>query len=171
MIKVRSILVTPFIVALLAGCETPHHAPPFERIAAGMTEEQVTERIGKPEKVAVHGQTKYLEYQTYFHTWKPGDIGYEYYYVRLVNGKVDSYGKKGDFDSTRDPTQRVILDQTVDVRSRPSASAESNQGMTTSKFDLRAELEKFDKLRSDGLISEKEHQELRQRAIEKAKVL
>ena len=29
------------------------------------------------------------------------------YFVRLVNGKVESYGRMGDFDSTKDPTWNI----------------------------------------------------------------
>jgi hypothetical protein len=36
-------------------------------------------------------------------------------------------------------------------------------------FDLRAELEKLEAMNKDGLISETEYKELRQRVLEKAK--
>jgi hypothetical protein len=42
-------------------------------------------------------------------------------------------------------------------------------GSPAAAFDLRTELEKLEKLKKDGLITEAEFKELRQRVLEKAK--
>lgn len=34
---------------------------------------------------------------------------YDHYFVRLLDGKVNAYGKIGDFDSTKDPAFNVNI--------------------------------------------------------------
>lgn len=40
-----------------------------------------------------------------------GPYGGAWVFVRLVNGRVDAYGEKGDFGSTRGPTLDVNIHQ------------------------------------------------------------
>ena len=146
----KALLVVPII--LMVGCGTPQ--PSFDRISVGMTKEQVKAVIGKPDAVATQGKTEYWNYRETA-VWPE-----VMWFVRFIDGKVESFGQRGDFDSTKDPTQKVIIDKTDKVTiDKPSRES----------FDLATELAKLDKLKKDGLISAEDYELLKKRAIEKAK--
>jgi hypothetical protein len=101
-----------FLVALvsLTGCPgTSFWKPRLDRIHVGMTREEVIDVLGKPGEVSASGGAEYLKYG-----WDDpvdGRVGAaRWYFVRLVNGKVDAYGRVGDFDSTK---THIEIDQTI----------------------------------------------------------
>ena len=151
----KALLVVPILMML--GCGTP--PPSFDRISVGMTKEQVKAVIGKPDAVATQGKTEYWNYKE---TWGGALIGEGqlrgWWFVRFIDGKVESFGQRGDFDSTKDPTNKVIIDKTDKITMD-----------SVTKFDLATELAKIDKLKKDGLISAEDYELLKKRAIEKAK--
>ncbi len=85
---------------ILCGCAT---VPAFDQVSLGMTKQEVINKLGSPYSVSAKDNIEYLRYQSY-----QGLVHNEYskiedYYVRLINGKVESYGKVGDFDSAKNP--------------------------------------------------------------------
>lgn len=78
------------------------------------------------------------------------------YYVRLINGKVESYGRTGDFDSTKTPTVRLESDQSIkqDVQVKGSGY-------------LYTELKKLKELKDSGVITEGEFQAQKKKLLEK----
>ena len=72
-----------------------------------MTKEEAIEVIGEPTSTAARTGIEILRYRL-----SPGRNIYEEYFVRLVGGKVESYGRVGDFDSTKDP----VLDLNIKNR-------------------------------------------------------
>ena len=102
-------LHTLTLVALIAvaGCAT---APKMNRLSVGMTKQEVISVMGSPASTAAPGNgVELLRYRlspTSDHAFYGST---EEYFVRLVNGKVDSYGKMGDFDSTKDPTLNLNI--------------------------------------------------------------
>ena len=142
----KALLVVPII--MMMGCDGP--AVNLQKISIGMSEQQVIKIMGKPRTVAQQGKVKYLSYEE---TYYKG-------YVRLIDEKVESFGRQGDFDSTKDPTSKVIVDKT-DKITMDKPSRES--------FDLATEISKLDKLKKDGLISPEDYEVLKKKAIEKAK--
>ncbi len=87
----------------LVGCAT---APNMSVLSLGMTKNEVTRALGKPFSVSAQGNMEYLTYND-----RSGIYG-DYtipYFVRLVNGKVESYGKVGDFDSAKNPANDINL--------------------------------------------------------------
>ena len=147
----KALLVVPII--LMVGCGTPQ--PSFDRISVGMTKEQVKAVIGKPDAVATQGKTEYWNYKE---TWDWRGQLRGWWFVRFIDGKVESFGQRGDFDSTKDPTNKVIIDKTDKITMD-----------SVTKFDLATELAKLEKLKKDGLISAEDYELLKKRAIEKAK--
>jgi len=142
------------LICLIAtGCSKPK--PAFERIRAGMSEDQVINLIGKPTTRAMQGGILYLEYKSYDYNplidWGPKN--HDVFFVRLIDNKVESFGRKGDFDSTKNPTQEIKIEKSVTDKNA---------------FDLKAELEKLEKLKKDGTLNEAEYQELRKKLIDKA---
>ncbi|MEJ2656096.1 MAG: hypothetical protein P8012_02740 [Desulfobacterales bacterium] len=85
------IIVILLSIAFLFGC-----AESFQRmnnLKIGMTKQEVVKTIGAPYITSASGNVEYLKYRTY------GGIFYsDEYYVRLLDGKVDAYGQKGDFN-------------------------------------------------------------------------
>jgi len=152
----------------LIGCFMDKPEIDLTRISVGMEKEEVINRLGKPTRVAVQGPIEYLEYEAYDNSgwdWK-GKRNYRWMFVRLVNGKVDEFGRKGDFDSTKNPTNDVNINQKIESKTESVPSTTPAQAPA---FDLKADLEKLEKMKMDGLITEAEYQQLRQRAIDKAK--
>jgi hypothetical protein len=97
------------IIAFLVGCTTSSDA--LTELSVGMSKSEVIKLLGKPDSVSAKSGMEYLTYtlrtETSFtrNTW-----GYQgQYFVRLVNGRVESYGRVGDFDSTKDPTINVNI--------------------------------------------------------------
>lgn len=99
------------VALLLSGCitTTSHYwsKPDLTRIQVGMTQDQVVKFLGEPETVAAANGYTYLQYG-----WDDpfdGHVGAsKLYFVRIIDGKVDAFGEKGDFDTTKDPTIRVL---------------------------------------------------------------
>lgn len=103
------ILHTLILVAAicLAGCAT---APKMNRLSVGMTKQEVVSVMGQPTSTAAPGSGVELLRYRLSPTSDHALYGVtEEYFVRLVNGKVESYGKMGDFDSTKDPTLNLNI--------------------------------------------------------------
>jgi starvation-inducible outer membrane lipoprotein len=90
------LLVSLFAVLLL-GCATPSQS--LNKVNIGMTKAEVISALGQPESTRANKGTEYLIY-TMNNGWG-SPILFSEYFVKLVNGKVESYGRVGDFDSTK----------------------------------------------------------------------
>jgi hypothetical protein len=75
---------------LLVGCAA---ASKLNSVELGMTKAQVIDAIGAPGSTSEMGDTMYLKYQL-CSDW----IFTDRYYVRLTNGRVDAFGRVGDFN-------------------------------------------------------------------------
>ena len=98
---------------ILSGCGTTSHygkRPDFSLLSIGMSQREVIQMLGRPDDMASRDGTVYLNYiYTPWYDHNGADGNAEYYFVRLINNKVDSFGKKGDFDSTKDPRQIIDI--------------------------------------------------------------
>ena len=65
----------------------------LNRISVGMPKEQVVRELGTPDTTSASGNEEILKYK-----WMTTVVGWgpEYFYVRLVDGKVESYGEEGE---------------------------------------------------------------------------
>lgn len=86
---------------LLTACATSQKV---NSISVGMTKAQVIEIMGQPDSSSAEAGVESLNYALYesagerrFGRTKP-------YYVRLSGGKVEAYGRLGDFKSTTPAT-------------------------------------------------------------------
>ena len=75
-------------------------------MSVGMTKSEVIEAIGSPRSSSAKDNVEYLNY---VFTERYGIAVPQNYFVRLINGKVESYGRQGDFDSTKDPTLNLNI--------------------------------------------------------------
>lgn len=70
----------------------------FSSLEIGLPEDAVTAMLGRPNSVSATENIKYLNYL----------LGRnQMHYVRVVDGFVESYGRMGDFDSTKVPEQTL----------------------------------------------------------------
>lgn len=150
--KTAKNLLSLIMVLVLSGCAS---APKLNKVQVGMTKDQVVAIMGAPVSTSAQGNGwEYLNYsltETFedAHHFRPTP-----YYVRLVNGRVESFGRTGDFDSTQKPTMRIETDSAVRTDSR-----------VTTQSDLSEELQKLKALRDDGTITEDEFQKAKQKLL------
>ena len=77
-------------VAFLIGCAAS--SKKMNQLKLGMTKQEVIEAIGEPTSTSAKRNTEYLNYRL------TADGFYsDSYYVRLLDGKVESYGRAGSF--------------------------------------------------------------------------
>lgn len=103
-----------FCLLIVSGCNpVTHlsHRPDFSLVSMGMSQQDVIGVMGSPETIAAQNGRVYLLY-TYapWYDHNGADGGKESYFVRLIDNKVESFGRKGDFDSTKPETIRIEID-------------------------------------------------------------
>ena len=104
--KILSTLILVSVM-LVAGCATAHK---MNRLSLGMTKQEVLSVMGRPTSTASPGEGQ--EILRYNLSATDDDAYYgitDEYYVRLINGVVDSYGRMGDFDSAKAPSLNVNI--------------------------------------------------------------
>ncbi len=123
-----------------------------------MTKQEVIEVMGNPVSTSATGNIEYLNYslsdtddQAMWGITNP-------YYVRIVNGRVDSYGRLGDFDSTQKPTIRVETDEKIETKSDIEVK---------DKQDLYSELMKLKQLRDEGVLTQEEFEKEKKELLDK----
>ena len=143
------------ISVTLSGCLI---GPDLSKISPGMKKSEVIKALGKPRNVAVQKNVEYLEYEGEA-GYADGKLGGKFYFVRLLDGVVESYGNKGDFNSTKN--------QTIDYNINQKTSGSVDQNITTTtKKDLYTELKKLQTMKEEGIITQDEFNSLKRKAIE-----
>jgi hypothetical protein len=166
----RRLLSFPFLVipvTLAIGCTKPDLD--FVKIRVGMAKNEIIARVGNPTRTSVVKDCEIFEYEAY-DRYGALIVNRRSQFIRFMNGKVESFGNMEDLNSVKASSIRTEPDKQMSLgKAEESLSAKAAASATT--FDLRTELEKLEKLKRDGLISEAEFKELRQRVMEKAKAL
>jgi hypothetical protein len=65
----------------------------MNHLKLGMTKQDVIQTIGTPDITSASGHVEYLKYRQIAGVFETDE-----YYVRLLDGKVDAFGQKGDFN-------------------------------------------------------------------------
>ncbi|HTB81099.1 MAG TPA: SHOCT domain-containing protein [Opitutaceae bacterium] len=137
-----------FVVALLAGCAS---AEKLNDIRIGMTKDQVLALLGTPDSTSAQANVEYLTY------YLEGDANYgrdRPYMVRVVDGKVESFGR---------------MLQLWDLYNRPVGSTQNSTtvGTTTTPppADLAAQLEKLKALKDQGVLTDEEFQKAKAKLL------
>jgi hypothetical protein len=149
----KHLILCLLISVFLFSCAT---AGKINGIQLGMTKDQVIAIMGEPTSKSAQGEAEYLNYAL-SETSEAAQWGWTTpYYVRIINGKVESYGRTGDFNSTKTPTVRIESDQTIkkDVNIEGSG-------------DFYTELKKLQELKDSGVITEDEFKTLKKKLLEK----
>ena len=101
------IIIIGLAAVLLAGCMTP--ASKINGVALGMTKEQVNKIMGPPASITADREAEYLNYAlAEFETWGAAATTTPYE-IKLVNGKVESYGRAGAPNSQHPVPMPVIM--------------------------------------------------------------
>jgi len=145
----RSLIVLT-VITILFGCAT---SGKMNSVELGMTKGEVIEKMGKPVSVSAQGGREYLNYKL-SETDDDAFMGFSTpYFVRLIDGKVESFGRSGDFDSTKKPTIRIEKDEDVNLKVEGAS-------------DLYTELKKLKELRDDEILSELEYQAQKKKVLD-----
>ncbi len=158
--RAAALFLLPALLSL--GCTKPDLD--VTKLRVGMTKKEVVERVGSPKRVTeVNLTTELHEYEAY-ERYGAIKINSRSQFVRFVDGKVEAAGSLEDLKAGRSALRAEAS------KASPLAGANAQPAApAASAFDLRTELEKLEKLKKDGLISEAEFQELRQKVLAKAK--
>lgn len=106
-------LLFAIVVAAIVtmGCAATAHK--MNSVSIGMTKQEVISVLGLPASTSAKEGMEYLNYQ-FSETVRDASTGITSpYFVRLVNGKVDSYGRLGDFDSTKPSETKSTIDLNI----------------------------------------------------------
>ena len=91
--KLNRIIVIFMSVAFLFGCAGAHSFQKMNHLKIDMTKQEVIEVLGAPDSTSATRKVEYLKYRI-----NAGLFSTAEYYVRLIDGKVESYGEQGDFN-------------------------------------------------------------------------
>ncbi|MGA3008213.1 MAG: SHOCT domain-containing protein [Opitutaceae bacterium] len=150
--KTNFIPILLIVVALFAGCAT---ADKLNNVHIGMTKEQVIELLGAPDSTSAQANVEYL---TYYLESDPNYGRDQPYMVRVVDGKVESFGR---------------LLQLWDLQNRPVAGtanpAVAVPTAASDPTDLAAQIEKLKVLRDQGVLTDEEFQKAKAKLLAPAK--
>ncbi|MBF0120595.1 MAG: hypothetical protein HQK79_17340 [Desulfobacterales bacterium] len=93
------------LISLVIGCVTT--AQDLNKINIDMPKQEVIKILGTPSSVSANKELEYLLY------YLPGIGGANQYFVKIIEGKVESFGRVGDFDSTKMPESKNNIDLNI----------------------------------------------------------
>ena len=101
----KTILI-PLIAVTLIGCATSQN---MNKISLGMSKPEVVRALGEPGSTSANQSVEYLIY-----VFDEEGTGWSTrYFVKLTDGHVVSYGRVGDFDSTKPFESKHEIDVNV----------------------------------------------------------
>jgi len=155
------------IGVLLAGCES---SAELNNIRIGMTKAAVLTILGTPDSMSAQANVEYLTY------YLEAEAGYgrdQPYMVRLVDGKVESFGRFAQlFDLYNRPVTNALPGQPGfpqpaynlgnPLLPPPTVVRADSPG---ARVDLVAELEKLKALKDQGALTEEEFQKAKAKLL------
>ena len=146
---VYSIFVIFLSLVLVAACVG--NSRRINKINLGMSKKDVIKILGQPISTSAINNTEYLKYRFK----EESSDGYStLYYVRLIGGTVDSFGRAGDFDSSKDPTVKIKSESTIKV---------TGDSIAKQNDDIYTTLTKYKELLDKGLITKDEYEVMKKR--------
>lgn len=100
----KSLIAIIILSILFYGCVT---STKMNKLSLGMSKDEAIQTIGKPISTSAQGGMEFLRYNL-----SSDGLTDDEYYVRIIDGKVESYGRTGDFDSTKIPESKLELNIT-----------------------------------------------------------
>lgn len=139
----------------LCSCATSYK---INSVSLGMSKGDVIKTMGNPISTSAIDGTEYLNYELSETNFSAYQGSTKPYYVCIRDGKVISYGRTGDFDSTKDPTQVIKILGDVKTEEKINVKTESNG-------ELEQKLKTLNKLLADGLITKTEFEEQKKKML------
>ena len=90
---------------LLISCAS-FHAAKLSQISRGLSRAEVIQALGSPKNAVIRNDIEVLHY-----TENTGWWVYDYYYVRLVGGKVESFGLEREDEKVTDTDPPLKLER------------------------------------------------------------
>ena len=84
------IFITLLSAFFIFGCATSPNS--MNKLRLGMSKTEVIDAIGNPVSTSARQEVEYLKYRFRSDGWFTSE-----YYVKLEDGKVDAFGRAGDF--------------------------------------------------------------------------
>jgi hypothetical protein len=150
--KIPASALALFLAAFLGGCVT---ADKLNDVHIGMTKGQVTALLGQPDSTSAQAN---IEYLTYYLAADSGNGRDQPYSVRMVDGKVESFGR---FSQLFDIYNRPVTGTPQTGPGLPAPYAMAPAGSS----DLGSELQKLKTLRDQGALTEQEFQLAKQKLL------
>ena len=145
------------LAALFTGCAT---ADKLNKVHIGMTKDQVIALLGQPDSTSAQAN---IEYMTYYLS---NDSSYgrdQPYMVRLVEGKVESFGRAFQlFDIYNRPVGGNSMGQMITPLGGPSVPLSVVQPNTP---DLATSLIRLKALKDQGVLTDEEFQKAKQKLL------
>jgi len=166
--KLKTPLLAATLAALLfAGCAT---SAALNNIHIGMTKSEVQSLLGTPDSTSAQAN---VEYMTYYLSANAGYGRDQPYMVRLVNGKVESFGRFAQlFDLYNRPVTNATPGQAdfpqLGVSSAGASLAVAAAPASAPKPDLVAELQALKALKAlkdQGALTDEEFQRAKARLL------
>jgi hypothetical protein len=161
-----SLLAAILLGLLLAGCATSDE---LNNLRIGMTKDQVIGMLGKPDSTSAQANVEYLTYYLYVQT-PTGPDRDNPYMVRLVDGKVESFGR---FLQLYDLYNRPITNASPGTPEFPTAAPLLGTPgpvvipppAASNGTDIASELQKLKTLRDEGVLTEAEFETAKARVL------
>jgi hypothetical protein len=141
--------------AFTSGCMSSSAA--LNKIAIGMTKDQILTILGQPDSMSAQANIEYLTY------YLVSDSGYgrdQPYMVRIVDGKVESFGRGFQL---YDIQNRPI--STTGSASTPPATVIQTTGSSSSSSDIASQLQRLKTMHDQGVLSDDEFAKAKAKVI------
>jgi outer membrane protein assembly factor BamE (lipoprotein component of BamABCDE complex) len=162
-----TVLAAMLAAVLLAGCET---SAALNKVHIGMSKMDVQSLLGTPDSTSAQAN---VEYMTYYLSSEAGYGRDQPYMVRLVNGKVESFGRFAQlFDLYNRPVTNATPGQAdfpqlgvASAAASLASAAAPGSPAPAAKPDLVAELEKLKELKDQGALTDDEFQKAKAKLL------
>jgi len=148
----KKITLAVLLIALLSGCST---ADKLNDVRIGMTKQQVITLLGTADSTSAQANIEYLTY----YLSNDGNGRDRPYSVRLVDGKVESFGR---------------FTQLFDIYNRPITGSPQMMGMGMGVApmtggapieDLARQIQRLKMLKDQGVLTDEEFQKAKQKLL------
>ena len=150
-------LVALLLCLGLCGCAIAY-SNRMSNVRLGMSKDEVMQAIGHPASISATEGVEYLNYRLSETADEAVLYGITHdYSVCIKNGKVVSYGKRGDFGTTEQPAQVIKI----------SGGLQSDENIKIQSTDeLTTKIKTINKLLSDGLITKMDFEERKKKLLD-----
>jgi hypothetical protein len=153
--KISTVLASLIVAALFVGCAT---STKLNDVHIGMPKADVIALLGTPDSTSAQANVEYLTY------YLLSDSGYgrdQPYMIRLVDGKVESFGREFQLYDLYNRPVTSAAPGTPGFPPPGNATTIVQPGAT----DIATQLEKLKELHDQGVLTDQEFQTAKERLL------